>query len=77
MQIVTNLLNNSKNFLNISFEESKQTINLTSLLLSIFLSCFCIITVFGNGLVIYAVIQERYLKSGIYNRKLCFYNCTL
>jgi hypothetical protein len=64
MQIVNNLINNSKNFLNISFEENKEIINLTSLLLSIFLSCFCIITIFGNALVIYAVVQERYLKSG-------------
>lgn len=32
--------------------------------LGIFLVLFCFITVFGNGLVIYAIVQERYLKSG-------------
>jgi hypothetical protein len=65
MQIVTNLINNSNNSFNISFEENKQIFNLSILSIVIFLSCFCIITVFGNALVIYAVIQERYLKSGI------------
>jgi hypothetical protein len=64
MQIVTNILNNSKYSLNISFQETKQTHNLSTFILAIFLSCFCIITVFGNALVIYAVIKERYLKSG-------------
>ncbi|CAF2621179.1 unnamed protein product [Rotaria sp. Silwood2] len=68
MPIVTNLtnhnlINNSKISLNISLHESKQYIGLTNLILIIFLCCFCIITVFGNALVIYAVIQERYLKS--------------
>jgi len=74
MQIVTNLINHSKNSLNISFEENRQIINLTSLLFSIFLSGFCIITIFGNALVIYAVIQERYLKSGIKIEIFSFYN---
>jgi hypothetical protein len=74
MQIVTNFLNNSKSSLNISFEETKQTINLTIFILSIFLSCFCLITVFGNALVIYAVIQERYLKSGIKEKCLFEYS---
>ncbi len=60
MQIV-----NSNNSSNISFEETNQTINLPIYILSVFLICFCLITVFGNALVIYAVIQERYLKSGI------------
>ena len=60
MQIVN--LNNSSNF---SFEETNQTISLTIYTLSILLICFCLITVFGNALVIYAVVQERYLKSGI------------
>ncbi|CAF0974475.1 unnamed protein product, partial [Didymodactylos carnosus] len=32
----------------------------------VFLSLFCFITVFGNGLVIYAISQERYLKSATY-----------
>jgi hypothetical protein len=64
MQIVTNFIHNSTNSLNISFEETKQSIHFTLVLLSLFLSCFCIVTVFGNALVIYAVIQERYLKSG-------------
>lgn len=63
MQIVTSLINNS---LNISSEENRQIINLPNLLLTILLSGFCIITVFGNALVIYAVIKERYLKSGIF-----------
>ncbi|CAF4341380.1 unnamed protein product [Rotaria sp. Silwood2] len=71
MPIVTNLtnhnlINNSKISLNISLHESKQYIGLTNLILIIFLCCFCIITVFGNALVIYAVIQERYLKSATY-----------
>ena len=72
MQIVTNstpdnLINNSKNSLNIFIHEANQTINSTDLILCIILSLFCIITIFGNVLVIYAVIQERYLKSGIVN----------
>ena len=46
--------------------EIKQNIQLKHLALGVFLSFFCFITVFGNGLVIYAVVQERYLKSGIY-----------
>ena len=35
-----------------------------------FLSCFCLLTVIGNGLVIYAVVQERYLKSGLCDNRL-------
>jgi nucleoside recognition membrane protein YjiH len=71
MQIVINLtsnniINNSKNSLNSSLEDTKQFIDLTSSITCIFLSFFCLITVFGNGLVIYAVIQERYLKSGLF-----------
>jgi hypothetical protein len=49
---------------NISFLETKQNIQLSHSILGIFLSLFCFITVFGNGLVIYAIVQERYLKSG-------------
>jgi hypothetical protein len=64
MQIVINLTSN--NLINSSLEETKQSIDLTILIPCIFLSFFCIITVFGNGLVIYAVIQERYLKSGLF-----------
>jgi hypothetical protein len=59
---IQNLSNNS---LNISSEELKQNVNLTHFIISIFLSFFCVITVFGNALVIYAVVQERYLKSGM------------
>ncbi len=51
---------------NISSIEIKQNIQLNHPALGIFLSLFCFITVFGNGLVIYAIVQERYLKSGIY-----------
>jgi hypothetical protein len=51
---------------NISSIETKPNIQLSHLALGIFLSFFCFITVFGNGLVIYAIVQERYLKSGIY-----------
>lgn len=61
MQIVLNWTNN---FSNQSFEEIKHTLSFTVVFLSFILSCFCIITVFGNALVIYAVLQERYLKSG-------------
>ena len=43
---------------------STQTNQLSYSALGIFLSLFCFITVFGNGLVIYAIVQERYLKSG-------------
>jgi len=50
---------------NISSIEIKQNIQLHYPVLGIFLSFFCFITVIGNGLVIYAIIQERYLKSGI------------
>ena len=50
---------------NISSLETKQFIQLSHLALGIFLTFFCFITVFGNGLVIYAIVQERYLKSGI------------
>lgn len=49
---------------NLSNIETKQTIQLSHTALGIFLSLFCFITVFGNGLVIYAIVQERYLKSG-------------
>jgi hypothetical protein len=54
---------------NISSIETKENIQLSNSALGIFLSLFCFITVFGNGLVIYAIVQERYLKSGIYR---CF-----
>ncbi|CAF1093903.1 unnamed protein product [Rotaria sordida] len=64
--ITQNLINNSKNSTNIFFYETKQNIDFTNLILAIFLCLFCIITIFGNGLVIYAVIQERYLKSATY-----------
>jgi len=59
--------NNHSNytFNNISLIETEQNIQLSNLALGIFLSFFCFITVFGNGLVIYAIVQERYLKSGI------------
>jgi hypothetical protein len=75
MQIVTNLtfdnlINKSKNASYIPLEEIKQTIDLTHLILSFILSLFCIITVCGNILVIYAVIQERYLKSGRVNYQI-------
>ncbi|UJR15180.1 hypothetical protein I4U23_002141 [Adineta vaga] len=56
-------LNNSFEF---SLKEIESNFNLIHLILSIILSCFCIITVFGNILVIYAVVQERYLKSATY-----------
>ena len=49
---------------NLSSIETKQHIQLNYPALGIFLSFFCFITVFGNGLVIYAIVQERYLKSG-------------
>ncbi len=49
---------------NISSIETKHNIQLSYSALGIFLSLFCFITVFGNGLVIYAIVQERYLKSG-------------
>lgn len=64
MQIVTNYLNDSNTSRNISLEPAEHTVSLTLIILSLFLSCFCIITVLGNALVIYAVLQERYLKSG-------------
>ncbi|CAF2703735.1 unnamed protein product [Rotaria sp. Silwood2] len=51
---------------NISSLDIKQNIDLSHLALGIFLTFFCFITVFGNGLVIYAVVQERYLKSATY-----------
>ncbi|CAF1413896.1 unnamed protein product [Rotaria sp. Silwood1] len=71
MPIVTNLTTHNltdifKYSLNISLYETKQNIDLKNSILVIFLSFFCIITVFGNALVIYAVIQERYLKSATY-----------
>ncbi|CAF1057133.1 unnamed protein product [Adineta steineri] len=49
-----------------SIEQSQKNTQLTNLPLGIFLSLFCFITVFGNGLVIYAIVQERYLKSATY-----------
>lgn len=49
---------------NLSTIDTKQTVQLTYSFLGIFLSLFCFITVVGNGLVIYAIVQERYLKSG-------------
>ena len=57
-------VSNSQLALNLSTEDTKPTVHLSILILSLFLSCFCVITVLGNALVIYAVIQERYLKSG-------------
>lgn len=45
---------------------STHTNQLSYSALGIFLSLFCFITVFGNGLVIYAIVQERYLKSATY-----------
>ncbi|CAF1585768.1 unnamed protein product [Rotaria sp. Silwood1] len=51
---------------NISSFNIQQNIELSHLALGIFLTFFCFITVFGNGLVIYAVVQERYLKSATY-----------
>lgn len=69
MPIVTNLIsyglsNDSETSSNISLNKTKQNIDFTNTILVIFLCFFCIITIFGNALVIYAVIQERYLKSG-------------
>lgn len=61
MQIVLNWTTNTSNQ---SFEEVESTLTFSLVFLSLILSCFCVITVFGNALVIYAVIQERYLKSG-------------
>ncbi|UJR31494.1 hypothetical protein I4U23_018983 [Adineta vaga] len=51
---------------NTSLHTTKENAQLTNLTLGIFLSLFCFITVFGNGLVIYAIVQERYLKSATY-----------
>lgn len=51
---------------NLSNSEPAQAIHFSQSALCIFLSFFCFITVFGNALVIYAIIQERYLKSGMY-----------
>jgi len=64
--IIQSNTNNRSNhtFDNISSGEIKQNIQLSHPALGIFLSFFCFITVFGNGLVIYAIVQERYLKSG-------------
>ena len=64
--IQSNNNNNYSNqtFNNISSIATKQNIQLSHTALGIFLSFFCFITVFGNGLVIYAIVQERYLKSG-------------
>ena len=49
---------------NLSSEEQDHHVHINHSALGIFLSLFCFITVFGNGLVIYAIVQERYLKSG-------------
>ncbi|CAF0975118.1 unnamed protein product [Adineta ricciae] len=57
-------LNSTKE--NTSLHTPKERVQLNSLPLGIFLSLFCFITVFGNGLVIYAIVQERYLKSATY-----------
>lgn len=54
----------SPNSSDVNLNHSVQPIDITSSALGIFLSLFCFITVFGNGLVIYAIVQERYLKSG-------------
>ena len=66
MQVVNNLTNHSTNS---SYSSSAQDIQLnlglTQCFFVFFLSCFCFVTVFGNGLVLYAVLQERYLKSGM------------
>lgn len=62
-------VSNTNIFLNNSSDNLHQSAQLWILILSCFLSCFCIITVLGNVLVIYAVIQERYLKSGMSKRK--------
>lgn len=69
------LLNNTKYIYNTSLHEIKHHIDITSSILIIILCIFCVITVCGNGLVIYAVIQERYLKSGIvfFKKKRCFF----
>lgn len=62
----SNIINHSNHTTtNISLLEVKQNIQLRNTALSIFLTFFCFITVFGNGLVIYAIVQERYLKSGM------------
>jgi hypothetical protein len=50
---------------NLSSTEIRQNIQLSSVALGLFLSLFCIITIFGNCLVIFAIVQERYLKSGM------------
>ena len=49
---------------NLSLTEQDHHVHINHSALGIFLSLFCFITVFGNGLVIYAIVQERYLKSG-------------
>jgi hypothetical protein len=66
IQSNNNYNNNRSNYttVNISSTEITPNIQLSHSALGIFLSIFCFITVFGNGLVIYAIVQERYLKSG-------------
>ena len=50
---------------NLNFNHSSESIQPSHSALGLFLGFFCFITVFGNGLVIYAIVQERYLKSGM------------
>ena len=71
MQIVNNLTNHSANsslYSSSSAQDIQINFGFIQCFLIVFLSCFCFVTVFGNGLVIYAVIQERYLKSGMWAR---------
>ena len=65
-------INDNETLLNISSNGTKQNSDSNNLTISIFLSCFCIITIFGNGLVIFAVIKERYLKTGMSNIEVLF-----
>ena len=65
MPIAINLTSpGSNSSLEFPFEEINHNINIINPILSVVLSFCCIITVLGNVLVIYAVMQERYLKSG-------------
>ncbi|CAF0902633.1 unnamed protein product [Rotaria sordida] len=64
--IQSNINHSNYTINNISSLEITQNIQLGHSALGIFLTLFCFITVFGNGLVIYAVVQERYLKSATY-----------
>ncbi|CAF0975344.1 unnamed protein product [Adineta ricciae] len=67
MPIAINLTSvGSNSSLEFSFEEINHNINIINPILSVVLSFCCIITVLGNVLVIYAVMQERYLKSATY-----------